>query len=415
MGSLADTKKASFSSFEGGFSLDLPKSTGGFSGRRGTQYSWRLTEGYYFVGVEDRNSEIEGSAEIFEKETTKVADSLFSDIARDLFSTKYEIESIERKTIEYLGHRGIELQAKLTDVQVFIRIFWIGSRAYKLAAVLTPQQQPFISRVLPVFDSMKIASKESIDLELQKKVAENTPKSLPQAPVIAKIMSDAVDDRLKGKVKTVIQENQFVKGVNAGAPKRKDFEAFYNEAGNLIKEIAYDSTSGYPQRIEVYGYLKRKRVSRSNFISYGNELGGIAIIDPPGVSKLRDNRYDFSYLYKYDQTGRQVQKTTYDNAGRVWTKLINKYGVNSVDVILYDQDGKQNNHNQLKLNERGDVVEAVNFNSPVEGWQSTYTYKYEEFDKQENWTKRIVTKSRTFLGVTKEEWTMVETRSISYF
>lgn len=413
-GSLEDVKNGTFSTTEAGFSIDLPKWTGGFNGTKGMQYSWRLKEGYYFIGIEDREKEIENS-DGFDDETGKVVDRMFNDMARDLFATKYEIKNVEKNPGKYQLHRSIDVRAVLTDSITIIRVFWVKNRAYKLGVLLTKSQLQFEPQALRVFESIKLASKESTDELVKKMVEENTPKPLPQFPVAQKAATDAVDDGLMGKVKAVFEETQFIKGEKAGSPRQKDNEDYYNELGNLTKSIDYDDTSGLPFQITVYGYINQKRVSRSGHVQYGNEIGGIIVGSPTGTVTRRDNRFDYRFAFKYDQSNRMVEKTRYDNAGKIWTRLVFKYTGDSVEEILYDEAGKVNMRSLKKLDEKKNPISTTYYNSPMDGWDSIYTYEYLEFDKEGNWLRQNMSKSRSFQGVVKEEWIMAKFRAISYY
>ena len=123
IGSLVDVKKGDFSSTEAGFRIGLPSGTGGFDGRRGIQYSWGLNEGFFYAGVEDRSTKIENS-DLFESETDKVVDNLLNDVAGDLFATKFEIVNVEKKIIQFQGHKALQLRARLTPTQCYLSAFF---------------------------------------------------------------------------------------------------------------------------------------------------------------------------------------------------------------------------------------------------------------------------------------------------
>ena len=414
MGSLADVKKGIFSSIEAGFSIALPKQTGGFNGTKGIQYDWRLTEGYFFVGIEDREIDIENT-DNFESETGKVVDRIVNDIARDLFATKFEVKNAEKKFTQFQAHKQMEIRANLTDTVILLRVFWVKNRAYKLAVLLTEAQKKFEPQAQTVFDSLRISSKDDTDDIIRRKIETNTPKPLPQTPVVPKAKSDAEDENLKGNVKTVFQESQFIKGQKAGSPKQKDSDDYYNGLGNFTKRVFYDDTSGFPYEIMVYGYINQSRVSKNGYILYGNELSGISLSAPPSAVKKIDSRYSDKYQYKYDSAKNLIEKIIYGNEGAIWTKTVYVSKDNIIEQILYDRNGKLNSRNIAKIDEKGNEIENTDFDSPVAGENAIYVYKYAEFDKEGNWTKRTMTKSRSFRGTTREEWTMVEYRAISYY
>lgn len=411
--SLDSVKKGTFSSTEAGFSVALPKQLGGFSGITGIEYKWRLKEGFYVVGIVDKEAEIENSAK-FEEETLQILEKTFLNFAREYFATKADIIKGEKKPFEYQGHKGIEVRTELTNSVCIIRVFWIKNRAYKVGVLLAEGQENFEGEAQKVFDSLKVFAKDNIDEKIRKKIEENTPKPLPQTPVVETVKSDAEDENLKGKVESVTQESQFTKGDKAGNPKQKDFEDFYNEAGNLIKKVSYDDTNGYPFQITVYGYINQSRVSNSSFIQYENSLSGIVVEESSAITKKRDLRYDYKYVNKYDTNKNLIEQILYDNAGILWTKTVYKRNGDSVEEILYHED-KINMRSVSKIDDKGNKAESSYFDSPMQGWTTSYSYKYEEFDKMGNWIKRVNTQSQTFKGITKEKWTMIEYRTITYY
>lgn len=414
MGSLASARNNGFTSNDAGFSIDLPREIGGFSGVTGIEYNWRLNEGYFVAGIVDKDSDIENSAD-FETETLKIIDATFNSIARDLFATKFEIVNLEKKNITFQDHKGIEARIALTDTLCLIRVFWVKNRAYKVGVLLTKEQQKFESAAQKVFYSLKIAKKENVEATTRKRIEENTPQPLPQMPVVRRPKSDAEEDNLKGKVKMIIKESKYLKGAKAGSPAQRDVENYFNEAGNLTKSVFYDDTSGMPFQITVYGYLDGNRVSNSNFVEDDVSPPLMAIQESPSAGKRRDPRYDSKYVFKYDAAGKLIEKINYDNAGSIRTRLVYGRKDNVIKETLYDEKGKVNTISHTRIDEKGNPLEDVYFASPVPGWNSVYVYKYEEFDKEGNWTKRTMTKSRTFQGTTREEWTTIENRTITYY
>jgi hypothetical protein len=412
--SLSSVRKERFSSNEAGFTIALPKATGGFDGTKGIQYSWRLNEGYFFVGIEDRQYEVENK-DNFEKETAKVVDRIFNDIAGDLFSSKFDIVSVEKSFGQFSGHRGVDIRATLTNTLVFIRVFWDSGKAYKLAVLLTEKQKPFEAVAKNVFDTLVLIPKPDTAALIRAKVQANTPKQLPQTPVTPKLKSDAEDAGLKGKVKSILQENEYIKGEKAGSPKKKDLEQLYNELGNLTNSVFYDDTSGFPFEIVVYGYLDGHRVSRQSLIEYGNEL---RVPIPPGTTSSAvklDKRFDYWFAYKYDSAGQLAEKVTYNSSGRIWTRFVYKRTNNSVEEILYDENGKLNSRSIITHDEKGNEIKRVDVDAPLAGSSEVYTYDYVEFDSTGNWTKRVISQTRTINGRSQDGWVIREERTITYY
>jgi hypothetical protein len=412
--SLSSVKNGAFSSTEAGFSIDLPKRIGGFNGTNGIQYSWRLAEGYYFVGIETREEIVENT-DTFVSETRKLATELFKSIGRELFETKVELINITSKDFRFQQHKGLEIRCVLSDTIYISRIFWIKNRAYKIAVLLSNDQKTYERQANTVFDSLKVLSPNDTDEIIRKKIEENTPQTLPQSPVVSKVRSDAEDENLKGKVKSVLQESQRIKGNRAGQPKLKEREDFYSEAGNWIKRISYDSISGLPFQIRVYGYIDGNRVEKAGFIHYESQPPAPMMPPSPNAPK-RDVRYSMKFEYDYDETKKLLMQTAYTNDGNVWTKSVYTYKENTVENVRYQDKGKNSAKSIETLDENGNVIESLYFglNNSTD-WQEKSVYNYKEFDKQGNWTKRTQTFYRIINGVESEQWIEEEYRTITYY
>ena len=94
----------------------------------------------------------------------------------------------------------------------------------------------------------------------QKKLIEKgTPKPLPQTPVAPKLTSDAKDENLKGKVKSVVYEAEYYMGPWMSEGRRIFSMTDFNETGNRLKYIAFFKEDWFI--VEVYGYIDDTRVS----------------------------------------------------------------------------------------------------------------------------------------------------------
>lgn len=416
MGSLNDVKKGSFSSSEAGFSVDLPKRTGGFSGVTGIEHNWRLTEGFYVAGRVERETAPATQAES-EEQLIKIIDQTFVTFARDLFIAPPQVLKAEPTRTKFQGYEGLQARITMPDTICIIRVFWVENKIYKVGVVLTTEQQKHETAALKVFDSMKIADKIDLDQFFKQLIAKNTPPALPQTPAVKKLKSDAEDENLKGKVKSIFQQSKFTKGERAGTPPQKDSESYYNETGNLTRQVFYDDTNGYPYQIRNYGYLDGNRVSVSKMIEHEIILQSMP---PPMMGSVarkvvRDERYDDKYVVKYAPNGDLLEKIYYDNAGKIRLKWIYQRKGETIVGTAYDSAGKVNQRLESKHDEKGDEIENVYPDSPMEGWTTIYQFKYEEFDKNGNWTKRTMTQRQKVKEKSIEKWEMQETRVIEYY
>ncbi len=412
IGSLDSTKSGSFSSLQTGISVDLPKQVSGYSGEKGLLYNWRLTEGYYYVGVESKIFDVENTDK-FKTETGKSINEIYNGIAGDLFETPSKIFSASEKEINYQGHKGIELRATLTDTVMIIRVFWIKNTVYKIAVLLTEKQKQFETQAIKVLNSLKVISKEEKEKIIKEKFDEATPQPLPQSPITQKVKSDAEDENLKGKVKSILQESKYIKGTKADSPKQKESEGFYNEDGNWLKRISYDS-HGLPFQIRVYGYIDGNRVEKAGFIYYGLIFPGPPRPVSPNAPK-RDLRYSMKFAYKYDDKNRLSEEIVYSNDGTIWTKSVFTYNENTVEEIRYQDNGKNSSKNIKTFDSKENEIESVYFGLNSDKFREKSIYKYIDFDKNGNWIKRTRQYFTNNNETEKEEWIEEEFRTITYY
>jgi hypothetical protein len=408
MGSLASVKDESFSSLEGRYTINLPKQVGGF--REGT-FDWRLTEGYFSVGYQDRERDVEGAPDA-EAETLKQSQAALSAFARNLLEGMVQPREVTHKKIMLAGHAGIESRVEMPKGVAVVRSYPVKRRIYTLIFMLVGAQRQFEPLALKAFDSFKVQAEEDANAVLNRRVAEATPKPLPQEPVARKLKSDAEDENLRGRVKTVLEEMEGLSGRMANQVRRPSHEAHYNEQGNLVKSVLY-SSAGLPSNITVYGYIDGARVSSSGSIRYESSPAGIAV--PAAKERPRDPRYDLKYEYKYDDKGRLSEQLLYGNDGRLNSRRVYKReGARLEELNYYDEEGRPGMRSLAMLDASGNESEQIYFDSPLKGWQSKYTHTY-EFDARGNWVKRTTTKTSIVNGVSKEDSTYITYRTITYY
>ena len=136
---------------------------------------------------------------------------------------------------------------------------------------------------------------------------------MPQEPVAARVGTDAMDEGLRGEVKTVYEENEDLSGTwstQGRIPRSKDF---YNKNGNLTRDESYDY-KGNLSDIRVYGYIDGARVLNLKSIEREYNPPGVVIAGPPGAAKPKsDRRYSNKFTYRYDEKKRLIEKTAFFN------------------------------------------------------------------------------------------------------
>lgn len=251
--------------------------------------------------------------------------------------------------------------------------------------------------------------------ELAKKIEDATPKALPQSPIVKKIKSDAEDDGLKGKVKSVSETEEDLSGTWVTKGIKMSSETFYDEKGNQVKYVYYDYR-GNPSNITVYGYLDGMRVSKSGFINYP--------YNPPPMmmprsekavpEKPADTRYSVKYEYKYDDKKRLKESVGYRNNGEIINKTVYSYDGNKMESSTFDKDGKLYSKTIDLLDDKSNIIEHtfvyLNKSKP----DSITVYTYDSFDEKGNWTKRTI-KWKNVENNGNKQSNYVEYRKITYY
>jgi len=227
----------------------------------------------------------------------------------------------------------------------------------------------------------KPAAVKPVKVDFAQKIADATPAALPQSPAPDRSSTDAIDNGLKAKVKSVIEYMD-----QPGKPRETREEQYYGEDGNLIRSVSY--MEGYPNSVSVYGYLDNFRVEKLNFVEYlpgERQLNRFTVKGNPlgEVPTKRDTRYSTRYEYRYDTQGRLIETAEYENDGKLVRRQVYSYkpgekeerSLNEYDVpdwrSVYILDGKGNVKEERWYDKDSDKPDI-----------ETYT---REYDPQGNW------------------------------
>lgn len=405
--------KDTFVSVEGGFTIALPQYARGFSNikpnskiKGGSQYNWQTPEGMFAVTYSDPISiplDLNLKNEL-QAMSNKLIEQ-FTSSGGKLISTK-EISSD--------GNTGVEVKIQFQDGIIGVtRYFLINNRMFILSAGWNLKEDGAVQ--LKILDSFKAIDGKAI---IAKKLEEATPKPLPQEPVAKKLTTDAQDERLKGKVKSVIEEEEDLTGNWSVSGIKMSTEDYYNEQGNKIKRIFYDY-KGNPLSVSVYGYIDGARVSKSGSLHFEYNPPIMAVplssAKAESVKKPADTRYTTKYEYKYDEKGRLIESLGYANNGELNGKTVFVYNGNKIEESSYNREGKLTSKTIDLIDEKGNVIEWTYLHSDSKFPDTKYTYTYESFDEKGNWTKRIVFGKEGQYGGGYKDQHYIEYRRITYY
>lgn len=273
-----------------------------------------------------------------------------------------------------------------------------------------------ITFIFLMLSALGINAQKTKPTDYSQKIAEATPAALPQTPAVKRETTDAQDDGLKGKVKTITEKSEGFTGVSKGLGKTMSNYYEFDEKGNYLKVINYEYR-GRPTGIYVYGYLDNKRVSRSGSVIFGDELRVIAVGATPKVESnaVPDTRYSLKYDYEYEN-GKLVKETLIRNNGERSMHYVYRYQNGQKEVLGYTEDGELNSKYVYLFDDKGNEIGYIDYDafSPEVPEDERFKYLDLVYDKQGNWINRTVAKITVKNGKETYEKRYTEYRTITY-
>ncbi len=311
------------------------------------------------------------------------------------------------------GLTGREVRVEFPQMYVVNRVVASGDRIYQITAVLKKDPQT-LEEVNKALNSFRVLTAAEVEAAVRKNVEAASPAPLPQEPVVKRPKSDAGDEGLKGKVKTVFTESEDLSGTWSVQGRKPSSMEYYNEQGNLTKRESYDY-KGNLDDITVYGYLDGERVSLIGSIGHEYNPPPMMVASAPGAAKPKyDPRYSYKFKFKYDGGGRLLEKAWYMSSGEPWLRYVYNYKGNQKEELVYSADGSLNQKYLYTLDDKGNEVEEVIYETKDNSVRSKYSYSY-EFDAKGNWTKRVSSKWGTKDGKEGYQPSSVYYRTLTYY
>ncbi|MEK6283867.1 MAG: hypothetical protein AABN95_26235 [Acidobacteriota bacterium] len=405
-----------FVSLQGRFSIALPQQQHGFRGlsiptpigtATGDAYEWRMKEGAFTAGYVDAAKSLD------DLETSK---SIFAGVREGMERLAKESggKLVSDKQIELNKHQARELRFEFFTGLLIYRIYLVSSRLYQVVVMLKSDQRVHEAIAVKVLDSFKILNEEEVATARKEQAAKAQPSPLPQEPVAPRIGSDAQDEGLRGRVKTVFTESQDLSGAWTVQTRKPNSMAYYNERGNLTKKESYDY-QGNLSDITVYGYLDGARVSDWESIRQEYNPPPMMIRSPAVEAAPKyDSRYSHKFTFKSDDKKRLTEKTSLGNDGKLWLRYVYNYSGNQREELVYSANGSLNQRYLSLLDDQGNEVEETIFETRDGSIRSKQQYAY-VFDSHGNWTKRTTSKWVTKDGRSSHEPQHVYYRTIIYY
>lgn len=409
-----------FTSLDARFSVALPRQVSGLSpitfdtpqGRitAGESYAWRVAGAQFEIGYLDLQKQPETAA-VARAALRKFAD----DIAAGMRAQGCKVTS--RKDISLAGHVGHEMRLELPQSYIISRLYATGARIYRLAAASPGKDAPeFQTTAAGTLDSFRILSLDEVVAERERRIAAATPRPLPQdEPTARKLKSDAEDEGLRGRVKTLFVERQDLSGTWTVQRRRPSQLVYYNEEGNVTRKADYDYKGNLFQ-IRVYGYIDGERASHDQTIEPEFNPAAMFVVAPAGEVKTKyDPRYSFKYKYRYDERGRLAEEVWHGNGEKVWLRFVYNYrNLSERETLVYSEDGALNQKYTATLDAHGNELQESSYNTKTDAVDNKYAYTY-EFDRHGNWIKQITSKWLTRDGKSQFLPYSITYRTIAYY
>ncbi|HYL98306.1 MAG TPA: hypothetical protein VEZ90_05075, partial [Blastocatellia bacterium] len=246
-----------FTSFDGRFTIGLPTIVSAFRSLNlklavgpatGKSYLWQVKGVVYNVIYLDRPAGSDNS------DPRKALDDFSAGLAAGLVHKGGHILSEENMSLADFPGREIRIEA---PTHFFIaRVYLVKNRAYQLTVGLPAKRSPGQqSSAIRVLDSFKIIAEEEVAAIRRKQIAEATPDPLPQEPAAPKLEPDTSDQGLKGKVKSLVVEEEDKSGTWEAQGRKRSRTYEFNPEGYLTRSATYDY-KGNPDEFAAYGYLE---------------------------------------------------------------------------------------------------------------------------------------------------------------
>ncbi len=195
--------------------------------------------------------------------------------------------------------------------------------------------------------------------------------------------------------------------------RKPESEISYDADGNRVSRKAHDYTGA------LFESVNYSRVDGDKVVIYKdveNRNSVVVGMSAPTNQPKRpsDPRYTYKFKYKYDSNGKVSEESLYHNDGSLWLRYVYKTKGNQKEELVYSADGSLNQKYVYTLDDKGNEVEMLVYDTENDSVRSKEAYKYVEFDSKGNWTKRITSRGNKEGGFALKT-SKVTYRKITYF
>lgn len=411
-----------FTSAEGRFTIALPKDGVDFEAiapteespkETGSRYAWSLKEGVITIDYSDDPDLVIKT----EKDYADMAEGMESGVA--VFNGK----TLSKRALMTGKYRGYEIRfIDPHNLKGISRMYIVEGRRYTLLGLSSPDSGDGVELLIKAIDTFELVpagpTPTKIYAEDWKKIDGATPPALPQETAVKKERSDAYDDGLKGKVKTLTEEI-LVLNPGPASTRGRHFTMYtdFDTRGDRLRSVMFQGSKG-PYDITVYGYIDGDRVSISRSVTPSTARFTIVGDKPVKPLHAPDPRYDTKWLYKYSN-GKLMELRVQGNDGAPGMLHVYKYDKNVREEFAYDKHGEPNQKIHYILDEKGNEIERIGFDvmphKPDGGKATRFPINIISFDTAGNWTERTISELVVENGKPVSKHVYTEYRTITYY
>lgn len=406
---------ATFTSLEGRFAIALPKDFSGIRGvtfdtpkgnvNTGEVYTWRSAEAQYEVGYMDK-----GKTPLASGDTRELMRTMNARAVAQAASQGGKVVADGEVTAS--GLPGHEVRVEYPEWYSVSRVVAAGDRIYYIGVAFKKDAEA-LAAAGRILDSFRALSAAEVEAVVSRSVEAATPAPLPQAPAAARPKSDAEDEGLRGRVKTVLTESEDLAGTWSAQGRRPSSMQYFDERGNLVKWVSYNGR-GIPDSVAVYGYLDGRRVLHTRSVWHGDGPARMVGTAAPGPAEGPDPRYSHMLKFKYDGAGRLREQTWFRNDGLRLQRYVYRYKGGRKEELVYFANGTLGRKHLYTLDDKGNAVGEVVYETGETAPSGRYSYSH-EFDAHGNWTRRVSSQWGTKDGKQGYQPHRVYYRTITYY
>lgn len=204
--------------------------------------------------------------------------------------------------------------------------------------------------------------------------------------------TDRETDGLEDLVKSVFTERADLKkasGRSIESKRRPESEYTYDKIGSRLTWKSYDYLSGALFDSVIYGRIDGDKVSNYEEVKNPNKITTLSTPNNDKPKKPFDARYDYKFRYKYGSDGNISEEAWYQSNGDLWLRYVYNFKGNQKEELVYSADGSLDQKYVYTLDDKGNEIEMLAYDTEINKVVGKETYKYLEFDAKGNWTKRI--------------------------